>query len=358
MEWRAVTVDPDLLWEPIVTHGLQWCAPNAHADVRWLQVGDRRWRVAVTRPVSRNSYVVSATGQYLDYAQDEIHRLKSRLGRVASRVTMGALSPMLRALDPIVVLDALPVSTVLHEKRTESEWKAALDAARAEYPSLPIVIRSLDTVESSRELTMLQSFGLSRIVSRLVFHQDPRRECFWQIRNVQHDLRLERNAPMRWRALEPCDTTAIARLYWQLYGEKHSTMNPQFTSDWLAHGVSCGVLWGEGAEIDGRLVAAFLAYRVADVMTNPVFGYDTSLPQALGLYRRLSLRTMEVARDRELRIHASSGAPGFKASRGGEPALEYHAVDLRGVAGMQGTAWRVQIALANKIGPALLHNAT
>lgn len=347
----------DTLWEPLVAHGAGWCAGNIHADVGWLEVGRDRWRVAVTRPIARNCYVVSATGQYLDYATEEIRRLPSAMLRGLSHASLLPLAPMLRRLDPIVVLDALPVSTVLHASRSPSQWAAAVDRAREAFPGVPIVVRSLDERACPEALECLPDAGMTLLPSRLVFHQDPRASAFWTIRNVRHDVQLAREKPLESRPLVVEDSHEIAALYWQLYGEKHSELNPRFTAAWLAHGIASGVLRGAGLMHDGRLAAAYLSYTVEDVMTNPVFGYDTMLPQQLGLYRRLSVLTMQDARARGVRIHASSGAPGFKASRGGEATIEYHAVDLRGVRGAQRVAWETTLRVSNAIAPRMLRSA-
>lgn len=347
----------DALWSPLVNHGASWCAPNISADAHWIESGEVPWRVAVTRPVRRNCYVVSATGQYLDYAHDEIRRLPAILHRTLSRVSLHAVAPMLRRLDPIVILDALPVSTVLHPHRSAAQWSSAVQATRRVYPSLPIVVRSLDDVVSGSSLVALRLTGLEIVPSRLVFHQDPRHAEFWRIRNVRNDMALADEVPLESRPLCISDVPRVAELYWQLYGQKHSQLNPQFSGEWLAHGMTKGVLSGEAIVHDGRLAAAYLSYSVGDVMTNPVFGYDTTLPQQLGLYRRLSLLTMRAARVRELRIHASSGAPGFKASRGGVACMEYHAVDLRGVRGAQRAAWALLIRASNALAPSLLRSA-
>lgn len=350
-------VSPDALWSPIVEHGCGWCAPNIHATASWLDTPSGRWRVAVTSPVNRNCYVVSATGQYLDYAREEVRRIASPLHRGLSHFGFVPLSPMLRALDPITVLDALPVSTVLHATRTKHDWAEALECARRAYPGRPVVVRSLDAVTTAETIAQLIECGLQLVPSRMVFHQDPREKSFWRIRNIRHDMTLADTAPLASRRMLAADAPRIAELYWQLYGEKHSTLNPQFSVAWLAHGISAGVLRGEGLIHNGRLAAAYLSYTVNDIMTNPVFGYDLTIPQSVGLYRRLSLRALQDARDTGLVLHASSGAPGFKQSRGGVPALEYHAVDLRGVRGAQRAAWRAMIWTANAIGPQMLRNA-
>lgn len=346
------------LWSPLVTHGPSFCAPNIHAEATWLDVDGTPWPVSVTRVTTRNCYVVSATGQYLDYALEETRRLPSGLSRSGAVAGLHLMAPLLRRLDPVVVLDALPVSTVLHERRPANEWRRALDVARAAFRGLPIVIRSLDPVHAPDLLSIVGALPMSLLTSRIVFHQDPRSAAFWSIRNVRHDVRLAERAPMEHRPLDPADAPAIATLYWQLYGEKHSQLNPQFTPAWLAHGMAHGAMLGEGLLHEGRLVAAYLSYRVDDVMTNPVFGYDTTLPQSLALYRRLTLLTMQAARRDGLRIHASSGAPGFKASRGGIATIEHHAVDLRTVGGAQRASWRASIRVAAALGPHLLASAT
>ena len=210
---------------------------------------------------------------------------------------------------------------------------------------------------SAETMSRLRDAGTELIPSRLVFHQDPRREEFWRIRNVRRDLALSIDAPMRCVALTAANAPRIATLYWILYGEKHSQLNPHFSAAWLAHAMRTGVFNGEGLIHDGRLVAAYLSYRVEDVMTNPVFGYDTALPQQLGLYRRLSLLTMQAARRDGVRLHASSGAPGFKASRGGVATMEYHAVDLRGVKGAQRLAWRIFATTVRAIAPRVFRSA-
>jgi hypothetical protein len=358
MEWRVSASSLDRLWDTVVTRGSTWCAPNVHADAAFLDAGTARWRVSTTRPVPRNCYVVSATGQYLDYAMEETRRIPSRVRRAIAVSAALPLRPILHALDPVVMLDALPLSTVLHAERSVSDWRDVIACARTRYRGMPLIVRSLDAVANPALLESLRAIGMATIPSRLVFHQDPRTEGFWRIRNVRHDLALSRMQPLHTRPLRRDDAVLIADLYWRLYGEKHSRLNPAFSVAFLEHAMALGALHGEGLEYEGRLVAVFLAYAVGDVLTNPVFGYDTSLPQSLGLYRRLSVLTMQYARERGLRLHASSGAPGFKASRGGVPAIEYHAVDLASVRGFQRAAWMSALAIANRIGPSVLRSAT
>jgi hypothetical protein len=61
-------------------------------------------------------------------------------------------------------------------------------------------------------------------------------------------------------------------------------------------------------------------------MTQPLFGYDTSLPLEEGLYRLLTLVTLQEGVKRGLLVHASGGVGKFKKVRGGESVTEYNAV--------------------------------
>jgi hypothetical protein len=65
---------------------------------------------------------------------------------------------------------------------------------------------------------------------------------------------------------------------------------------------------------------------VNDVMVSPVVGYDTSLPQSLGLYRRLAAVPVLTARECGVPLNLSAGVGRFKRLRGGEAVMEYLAV--------------------------------
>jgi len=62
------------------------------------------------------------------------------------------------------------------------------------------------------------------------------------------------------------------------------------------------------------------------LMTQPLFGYDTRLPVDEGLYRLLTLITLQEGQERNLLVHASGGVGKFKKLRGGKSVIEYNAV--------------------------------
>ena len=76
-------------------------------------------------------------------------------------------------------------------------------------------------------------------------------------------------------------------------------------------------------------------------MTQPLFGYDTSLPLEEGLYRLLTLITLQEGLQRKLLVHASGGVGKFKKVRGGESVTEYNAVCAKHLPHKRQTPWKL-----------------
>jgi hypothetical protein len=85
------------------------------------------------------------------------------------------------------------------------------------------------------------------------------------------------------------------------------------------------------------------------VMTQPFFGYDTRLPQELGLYRLLSLKTLLEGEERGLLVHASAGVGPFKRLRGGVATIEYNAVYDRHLQAARRLPWTLLKLLADGV---------
>jgi len=343
------------LWAPALEHGAAWVAPNVGAEAGVL-IGDGHvMPVTASVPAIGNSYVVSAAGLYLHYARYEAGRLKSPMEKTGSLALLGALGPLLRRLDPVVMLDNLPLSTNLRSgARFPDVWAAALEAVRRAWPGHAVVVRSLDTRRSGVTLFTLELLGFRRILSRRVFFQDPSDPQVWRRRDVKRDRALEQAHPLDWKTLTPTDAPAVADLYWQLYGDKYTPLNPRFSPAWLAAGLEGGALRGEGLMEKNRMIGVYGSVEAAGVVTQPVVGYTTALPPEAGLYRRLMLRALEQARERGLLLHASAGAARFKLARGGVPAEEYLAVHTAGCPPVQRAAWATLAALSARVGARLL----
>lgn len=112
-----------------------------------------------------------------------------------------------------------------------------------------------------------------------------------------------------------------------------------------------------GLKKEGRLNAILGYFSRNDVMTTPLFGYDTSIDQKTGLYRMLTAILVEEAKQKSLLLNMSSGAAEFKRCRGAESAIEYTAVYVNHLPYFRRVGWKAFEILINKIGIPLLQKS-
>ncbi len=123
------------------------------------------------------------------------------------------------------------------------------------------------------------------------------------------------------------DYADIERLYRKLYVGKYTPLNPQYTNRFVSEMHKSGLLrlFGLRAK-NGSLVGVSALSQIGQVLTQPIVGYDTSLPQKLGLYRMLMAHAYETAQREKLTLNISAGASRFKRNRGFHTTIEYTAV--------------------------------
>lgn len=119
--------------------------------------------------------------------------------------------------------------------------------------------------------------------------------------------------------------TLLRDLYKQLYHDKYSKYNPDFTEDWIklfASSLNTGLIWIESNNIPIG-VAGY--YYTDTVLTTPLFGYDTNFTfeHNYSLYRALSYLVHIEAKRLNKIEHRSGGCKDFKKQRGTKGENEY-----------------------------------
>jgi hypothetical protein len=125
--------------------------------------------------------------------------------------------------------------------------------------------------------------------------------------------------------IESVPFSKLRNLYKQLYHDKYSKFNPDFTEDWIKLFVSSnntGLIWIESNNIPIGVVGY---YYTRDVLTTPLFGYDTSFSfdKKYSLYRALSYLVHIEAKRLDKIEHRSGGCKDFKKQRGTVGENEY-----------------------------------
>lgn len=316
-------------------------------------------------PVSRNEgqprtcYVCCPTVAYVEYALSELrhftgHPLLSAAlhGLVNSSRPLMALS----GIDRHVQFNNWLLATNPVPNLDGAELQALTDRFVAAHPRHALVWRSLNAVSDAAKLATFTAAGYDLFPARQVYLLDCRTTPPVH-RDERRDLALLAGSDY---AVEPPerlgadDYARMAELYGHLYLEKYTRLNPQYTAAFMAAAHRGKLISFYGLRRNGRLDGVIGFFDAGDVMTAPIVGYDTALPQSLGLYRRLMAIGMRRARDNGLLYNMSAGAAGFKRNRGGVPAVEYAAVYTRHLPRRQRIAsWIVRTVL-ERIGRTLL----
>lgn len=283
-----------------------------------------------------NSYVCSPYTAYIRYARDELGLLKSRKLRWLMRgvIVMAAGLLRLGKINQTVSVNNWLFSTNPLPKWRDKTVKALTQKLIQSNPQHSLSIRSLNCETDGALMQNLAANGWIMLPARQVYLFLPGEQGenppWWKRNNVQNDQRLLRKTSLT--RVEPNqhqaqDFIEIERCFNQLFIEKHSAYNPQFSAEYFKflHQQKLVEFYSYRDET-GRIVASLGLFTQHDVLTAPIVGYDTHLPKSLGLYRLLMATLLKLTRERQLPLNLSSGAGHFKRQRGGQAVIEYTAL--------------------------------
>lgn len=296
-----------------------------------------------------NAYVVSPITAFGHYALDEIKRLQRPLVTWPLTLLVLACRALLASgrIDNIVAINNWLLSTNIYPKGwLGEEALTCVTQLTQSFPRHAIGFRSLNTEVNGELLDQLLQQGFIGVPSRQVYIFDFRDndELLVKHHNNRMDAKLlEKSSLVQCEAAQfsAQDYVRAEALYRDLYVNKYSSLNPQYTAAWLRAGVEQGWLELIGLrDQQGELAGVVGWFIASDTVTAPIVGYDTSLPKKLGLYRLLTHLCLKRAAQDRKRLNFSSGAAAFKRLRGGIPAIEYSAVYIRHLPFWQQAVWK------------------
>ena len=333
LDWPA-TPDGDYARRylvPFIERGPEAFIANAHTTLQVLRVDDAILPITPTVFHPANSYVCSPYTHYVTYGQEEFATLKNPPLEAALRLLFRPLAWYFRRaeLDRVVFANNWLLSTNLYPELSAEQVTAALRFLAGAYPDRAIVFRSVDDAHNRLVYAALRAAGCRMVFSRSIYYQDVPSPHVQQRQHYRRDLKHFQRTPyavVDGADLAPDDIPRIVALYNDLYLRKYSVYNPQFTEDFITLCLQQRLLVVKGLRRDGRLDGVLGYFTRRGVLTPSLFGYDTRLPQSLGLYRLISTLTALEGQRQGALVHFSAGVGGFKRARGGVNAIEYNAV--------------------------------
>ncbi|TVY02029.1 GNAT family N-acetyltransferase [Cohnella terricola] len=348
---------------PMLEQGVERFAGNVHTRMLVLSVDGTPLPITVNEAEYDNSYVCSPYTHYVSYAKQELALLGNRVLIAVLGVLLSGIGLLLKRsrFNRVVHVNNWLLSTNLYPNLDGDQWEAALDKLLSLFPEHAIAFRSLNPTMNFREMERLRARNCLFVPSRQIYLL--RTDEGSGFGNAKSRWLLKRDRALAGKhgyeivgpgSVKEADIPRIAELYRMLYLEKYSWHNPQFTEAFLAQMLSEGTLEIYGFRREDRLDAVLGFYARDGAMTTPLFGYDTSLPQELGLYRMLSALLIDLGIGRGQLLHESSGAAQFKRNRGAVAEIEYTAIHIRHLPLRRRWTWVMLEKLLTGIGIPLL----
>ena len=307
-----------------------------------------------------NCYVCSPYSGAISYPLVELREVNNVFLRFGLAGLIRSVSPLLRysGVNRVVCINNWMLSTNLYPQWDGSGLSELRDALIERYPGHAILVRSLNNATNA---SLIQSAKENRFLlapSRQVYITNESEPEYLRHQNCRWDRKLVEQSDytvVQHDDLKSTDDERINHLYDMLYLEKYTQLNPQFTARLIQ-------LWRETKSLkliglrssSGSLDGVVGCFRRGGVLTAPLIGYDTALPQKLGLYRMLMAIMFQESSDGGFVLNLSSGAASFKRLRGGKPHLEYTAVYCDHLSGYQRRAWQSLAALLTQVGGRVL----
>ncbi|MBA3533074.1 MAG: GNAT family N-acetyltransferase [Ardenticatenales bacterium] len=340
---------------PFLQNGPQTYIHNVQTTPLVLRVGDTILPLTATEYHPNNSYVCSPYNHYVTYGTEELRTLDNPPVEAILRLLYRPIGWYLRRydFDRVLYVNNWLLSTNLYPALRQEEIKAALAFLVREFPDRAIICRSVDGYRNSALQQTVLGQGARLVFSRQVYYQEVQRAEVQKKGDYQRDLKLLQKTP--YRVVEGDDLRGAAQvrriveLYNDLYLRKYSYHNPQFTEAFISLALEQRLLTIKALEREGRLDAVLGYVARNGVITAPLFGYDTALPQSLGLYRLLTALTSLEALTHQRLVHFSAGVGGFKRLRGALPTIEYNALYDRHLPATRRRPWTLLKAISDRV---------
>ncbi len=337
---------------PLMTDGPQKYIRNVYnTQLMAVKIDDTIIPITVTDFHAQNTYTVSPYSHYVSYgAFEEVKHLENPLAEFLVKLIMNPAAWYFRyaELDKVVFVNNYLLSTNLYPSvipkgdSASGQLSALSEALIKWFPDRAIVFRSVDQKKNPHVYQTLEDLGYDLVLSRQVWYMDPVTSL--KTRQCKEDLRvLKKNGykVVNGKDLSDEELHRAVELYELLYLQKYSYYNPQLTFEFLKLARDENILHMYGLKKDGLLNAVMGFFVRNGAMTQPLFGYDTSLPMEEGLYRLLTLITLQEGVKRGLLVHASGGVGKFKKVRGGVSVTEYNAVYTKHLPKMRQMPWKL-----------------
>ncbi|MFA5081285.1 MAG: hypothetical protein WC474_01915 [Hydrogenophilaceae bacterium] len=338
---------------PLISAGSREYVANTDAAMALVDIDGCLVPITINQgPYTEQSFVASPYNHFITYFKEELDRIRYPIIKwfLKSTVSLAGWFAKHALIDRVIVVNNWLLSTN-PGLAIDCEQAGRLTAFLTDrFPNHAIVFRNMDDKLSAPLRDCLKRTGYRMIVGRLVFIIDIAQGKYLKRNDHKIDQALLRKTDLIQgdkASIADDDLARLLALYDQLYLDKYSKNNPNYTLKYFKHLLSCRlpefVCFRYGQDI-----ASFgMWILLNDVLYASLAGYDLSQPRRLGAYRAIMAAEVAESVGRAAFFHLSAGAGKFKRLRGAEPVLEYYAIHDRHLPVWRRLPWAILAVFFN-----------
>jgi hypothetical protein len=348
-------VKTELYTKPFLEHPSNEWMHNVTTTMTLECMDDFNFPITINDTEYESSYVCSPYNALVTYSQDELVKIKNRPLRFILGILVKSIGGLLRLgkINKNITINNFLLSTNPYPNWQGKGAEELLQRFIAAHPNHAIMFRSLNRHTNKELIDNLQQLGFTLGASRQVYIFDKQLDNYWDHNNTQNDRRALAKSEyqlVHHDQIIETDYPVIHKLYNQLYLEKYSKHNPQFSEHLVAYWHQHHLLNFMGLrDQEGVLQGIIGLFETEQVITAPLVGYNTNLSAKKALYRILIYLILEYSNDKGICLNLSSGASHFKTLRGGQPFIEYTALYIAHLPVYRKVTWQAIRGLLNKV---------
>lgn len=344
---------------PMIEEGTEPFFHNVSTQLLVLKFDDIVLPITVNDRVIQNSYVCSSYTHYVLYALDEIKKIKTFAVRRLAEAGIYVFGSFLKwgEIDRTVFVNNWLLPTNLYPTLSEEQVERIANFLLKSFPDHMIAFRSINILCPNDLINTLQANGFNLLLCRDIYYTDTNKSEPFKARMTKSDFKKLNSSSHKIISNEkiPEETCfRIARLYGMLNVDKYSECNPQYTPRFIQLIRQIPRFTLKTFSKDGQIDATLGYYSQSGITTSPLFGYDTSTSQDIGLYRQISALLLKDAKEDKMLLHQSSGAGQYKQLRRAKKELEYTAIHIDHLSFRRRLPWKVLLFGMNTFGKKIL----
>lgn len=345
--------------EPLLKDGIRHYIDNAEGEMVALKVDDLVLPVSISKVTNGNCHPLSPSTYFGSFSVEKVDEIENPLMRSALKTPAQIWEGMLKRakIDKVLIVNNWLLSTNLYPPLAPGQIIRIRNYLAKKYPRHAIAFRSICPEENRALYESLLLCQFRVIPCRPIFLVDTTKPEHFKSRMLKSDLKVLAETEYELiteEDLQPHDFPRMAALYRQLYIDKYSGLSPALNERFMEFTSKRKIFKFRAFRKEGRIDALFAYSCRHGVMTSPIFGYDTYLPQSLGLYRLISAQQSLEAKKLGALLNLSSGAGSYKTLRRATKHIEYLAVYTKHLNIPRRLPWKLMGALLNRLGKSVM----